>query len=169
MIRINTLLSVLLLFISCNAKDNNQSTLKNVFDGKFYIGTALSVSQLKDSLHPSLEIVRREFNSVVAENCMKAEVLQPREGEFDFSDADRFVEFAEENGLFIVGHTLIWHSQAPKWFFTDDNGYDVSKEVLIKRMQNHIHTVVNRYKGRVKGWDVVNEALNDDGDRKSVV
>ena len=99
---------------------------------------------------------------------MKSGPMQPRKGEFNFTDSDKFVAFGTENNLHIVGHTLIWHSQAPRWFFTDDDGKDVSKEELIKRMETHIKTVVGRYKGKVKGWDVVNEAVLDDGSlRKS--
>lgn len=94
--------------------------------------------------------------------------LQPREGQFQFRDADQFVEFAAQNNMFTIGHTLIWHSQAPRWFFVDEHGNEVSREVLIERMKNHITTVVSRYKGRIKGWDVVNEAILDDGSfRKS--
>ena len=65
--------------------------------------------------------------------------------------------------MFIVGHTLIWHSQAPDWFFVDEKGKDVSREVLIERMKNHITTIMTRYKGRIDGWDVLNEAVMDDG------
>jgi len=94
--------------------------------------------------------------------------LQPREGEFNFTDADRFVEFGQQNNMQLIGHTLIWHSQAPRWFFSDENGQDVSREVLIERMRKHIHTVVSRYKGKIAGWDVVNEAVLDNGEyRKS--
>ncbi|MDR1169907.1 MAG: endo-1,4-beta-xylanase, partial [Prevotellaceae bacterium] len=82
---------------------------------------------------------------------------------FFFDDADRFVEFGEKNSMYITGHTLIWHSQTPRWFFKDENGNDVSREVLIERMKKHIHTVVGQYKGRIKGWDVVNEAILDSG------
>ena len=77
--------------------------------------------------------------------------------------SDRFVEFGEQNGMKIIGHTLIWHSQLPSWFCTDENGNDVSPKILKERMKNHIHTIVGRYKGRIKGWDVVNEAILDDG------
>jgi endo-1,4-beta-xylanase len=73
---------------------------------------------------------------------MKSMYLQPKEGEFFFEEADRFVEFGEANGMHMVGHTLIWHSQAPDWFFTDEEGNDVSRDVLIERMRNHITTVV---------------------------
>lgn len=65
--------------------------------------------------------------------------------------------------MHIVGHTLVWHSQAGDWIFVDEEGQDVSRDVLIERMRHHIQTVVSRYKGRVKGWDVVNETILDDG------
>jgi endo-1,4-beta-xylanase len=95
---------------------------------------------------------------------MKSMYLQPEEDKFFFDDADRFVEFGEKNNMYITGHTLIWHSQTPRWFFKDENGNDVSREVLIERMKKHIHTVVGHYKGRIKGWDVVNEASLDNGE-----
>jgi endo-1,4-beta-xylanase len=137
--------------------------LKNALKDKFLIGTALNVDQIweKDSL--AGKVIKQQFDAIVAENCMKSMYLQPQKGEFYFDDADKFVEFGERNNMFVTGHTLIWHSQAPDWFFTDDKGKDVSKEVLIERMKNHITTVVSRYKGRIKGWDVVNEAILDDG------
>lgn len=142
--------------------------LKDALKGKFYIGVALNTRQIWERDTESLPIIKTQFNAIVAENCMKSMSLQPREGEFQFRDADKFVEFGERNKMFITGHTLIWHSQTPNWFFKDENGNDVSKEVLIERMKKHITTVVSRYKGRIKGWDVVNEAILDDGSwRKS--
>ncbi|MFW6275546.1 MAG: endo-1,4-beta-xylanase [bacterium] len=154
---------------SCNkkAEDNSQS-LKDAFSGKFHIGTALNAPQIMGQDSATMEVVKKHFNSIVAENIMKSGMIQPNEGEFNFELADEFVKFGEENNMFIIGHTLIWHSQAPRWFFTDDEGNEVSRETLIERMRNHIHTVVGRYKGRVHGWDVVNEAVLDDGSfRKS--
>jgi endo-1,4-beta-xylanase len=109
------------------------------------------------------EIVKKQFNAIVPENCMKSIYLQPKEGVFHFDEADKFVAFGEANNLWITGHCLLWHSQTPAWFFRDKNGNDVSREVLINRIRNHIKTVVSRYKGRIKGWDVVNEAIEDDG------
>ncbi|MBN1926580.1 MAG: endo-1,4-beta-xylanase, partial [Prolixibacteraceae bacterium] len=103
------------------------------------------------------------FSAIVAENCMKSGPMQPREGEFNFELADQFVDFGEQNNMFITGHCLVWHAQAPRWFFRDSLGNEVTRDVLIERMRNHIFTVVGRYKGKVKGWDVVNEAINDDG------
>jgi len=150
--------------ISCNQTDDvKEPTLKSALDGKFYIGTALNVDQILGQDSSSIKIVKEHFSSIVAENCMKSMYLQPNEGEFFFDDADKFVAFGEENNMFIIGHCLVWHSQAPSWFFTDEKGNDVSKEVLIERIKNHITTIVTRYKGRVKGWDVVNEAILDDG------
>jgi len=154
--------------LSCDStKSNSQQkesvSLKEAFDNKFYIGTALNVSQIRREDTASVRIVEEHFNSIVAENCMKSMFLQPKEGEFFFEEADKFVEFGEQNNMFIIGHCLIWHSQAPSWFFVDEKGNDVSRKVLIERMKNHITTVVSRYKGRIKGWDVVNEAILDDG------
>lgn len=167
------LLSTALLFIvtACNNNTSNynkEATLKEALKDKFYIGTALNLDQIQGKDTASINIVKNQFNAIVAENCMKSMYMQPREGEFCFNDADKFVEFGEKNDMFITGHTLIWHSQAPKWFFTDEKGKDVSSEVLKERMKKHITTIVSRYKGRIKGWDVVNEAIMEDGSyRKS--
>lgn len=149
---------------SCMAQTKQtEISLKTTFKNKFLIGVAMNANQItgKDSVGD--RVIAQNFSSIVAENCMKSGMIQPVEGEFDFSLADQFVKFGEKNKMFIIGHTLIWHSQTPRWFFTDDKGQQVSKEVLIERMHKHISTLVGRYKGRVKGWDVVNEAINDDG------
>lgn len=142
--------------------------LKDVVGNKFLVGAALNVKQSSGADTSSLKIVKRHFNSIVAENCMKSEEIQPREGEFFFDEADKFVNFGIENNMSIIGHCLIWHSQCPDWFFTDDKGNNVSPEILRQRMKTHISTVVGRYKGKIKGWDVVNEAIVEDGSyRKS--
>lgn len=145
------------------ANKQAQRCLKTTFKNKFLIGVAMNADQISGKDKMGDRVIVQQFNSIVAENCMKSGLIQPVEGEFDFSLADQFVRFGVQNKMFIVGHTLIWHSQAPKWFFTDEKGQPVSREVLIERMHRHIATVVGRYRGRVKGWDVVNEAINDDG------
>jgi endo-1,4-beta-xylanase len=151
-----------------SSSKNETTTLKDAYQGEFHIGTALNRFQIAGRAVEEINIVKKHFNSIVAENCMKSGQIQQRQGEFDFSVADQFIRFGTENNMHIVGHTLIWHSQAPRWFFTDDEGNDVSSEVLIQRMKEHIYTVVGRYKGKVHGWDVVNEAILDDGSyRKS--
>ena len=108
-------------------------------------------------------IIAEHFNWVVAENCMKMEPLHPKEGVYDFTNADRFVDKARANGLHVIGHCLIWHSQCPQWFFLDKEGRQVTAEELKKRMKEHITTVLGHFKGRVEAWDVVNEAFLDDG------
>lgn len=157
------------LFSNCQTKESKPYvSLKEALKDKFLIGVALNADQITGKDTAGIRVVKQHFNSITPENCMKSEALQPEEGKFNFALADRFVDFGEKNNMFIVGHTLIWHSQAPKWFFVDKDGKDVSREVLIERMKNHIYTVVGRYKGRVNGWDVVNEAIEDDGSfRKS--
>lgn len=145
-----------------------QPTLKDAYAGKFYIGTALNTPQITGKDTAAVKVIIDNFSAIVPENCMKSGPIQPKEGEFDFSLADQFVEFGIQNNKFITGHCLVWHSQAPRWFFTGSDGKEVSREVLLERMKKHIYTVVGRYKGKIKGWDVVNEAIEDDGSyRKS--
>ena len=99
---------------------------------------------------------------------MKWDAIEPQPGKFRFESADRYVEFGERNGMFIIGHTLVWHSQTPGWVFKDAKGDVADRETLLARMREHIQNVVGRYQGRIKGWDVVNEALEEDGSlRKS--
>jgi endo-1,4-beta-xylanase len=160
---------VIALFANCKAEESkSEKALQEALKGKFLIGVAMNADQITGKDTAGVRLIKEHFNSITPENCMKSEVLQPEEGKFDFALADQYVDFGQKNNMFIVGHTLIWHSQAPAWFFVDKDGKDVSREVLIERMKNHIYTVVGRYKGRVNGWDVVNEAIEDDGSfRKS--
>lgn len=145
-----------------------QEGLKDVLGKDLLIGVALNSNQSAGRVADATDVVRRHFNSVVAENCMKSEVLQPLEGVFNFTDGDRLAQFAADNGQTLIGHCLVWHSQAPRWFFTGNDGKQVSRKELIRRMERHIATVVKHYKGKVHGWDVVNEAFEDDGSfRKS--
>lgn len=167
MMKIKTLLIIgALAAVSCgNAEDTR---LKDAFADKFLIGAALNEAEITGADTSGVEIIKTHFNSIVAENCMKSEVIHPEEGVYDFELADKFVEFGEANGMFIIGHCLVWHSQLAKWFPYDDQGKYVTPEVLKQRMKEHITTIVTRYKGRVHGWDVVNEAVVEDGSyRKS--
>ena len=138
-------------------------TLQEVMGPYFLVGAAVN-TDLTDGKTPDVEkVVQAQFNQVVAENCMKGEENHPEVNRFDFSDGDRLAEWAQKNGKTLTGHCLVWHSQPPKWMFTDKEGNLVSRETLIGRMYNHIMTVMTHYKGKVKGWDVVNEAILDDG------
>lgn len=155
--------ALLILTASCGGTLASEEGLKDALEGKFFMGAALNENQILGKDTSSLKILETHFNSVVAENCMKSMNIQPKEGEFTFDLADKFIDYAQKNNLYTVGHCLIWHSQAPRWFFTDEEGNDVSREVMIERMRSHINTVVGRYKGKVDCWDVVNEAFEDDG------
>lgn len=167
-----TVLAGLLAIVvaACGAQTavKKEATLKDALGDKFLIGTALNTRQSSGQDTNAVKVVKKHFNAIVAENCMKSEVLQPEEGRYDFRQADEFVKFGEDNGMTVTGHCLIWHSQCPRWFLVDKDGKNVSAEVLKQRMKEHITTVVSRYKGRILGWDVVNEAIMEDGSyRKS--
>ena len=170
--KITTLALGLLLASAAFAQKGNKAEVLPSFQstlGKhFLIGVAVD-TRLPAGQDPAAEaVVKEQFNQVVAENCMKGEENHPEVNRFDFTDGDKLVDWAERNGKTVIGHCLVWHSQPPKWMFTDANGKTVSREVLIGRMYNHIMTVVTHYKGKIKGWDVVNEAFEDDGSyRKS--
>ncbi|MGC8824521.1 MAG: endo-1,4-beta-xylanase [Bacteroidales bacterium] len=153
---------LLSLFTACTAQQHEEG-LKDALKGKFYIGAALNEAQIMGKDTQAIKIVTRHFNSIVAENCMKMENIHPTRDSFNFKVSDAFVKFGEEHQMKIIGHCLIWHSQVPDWIFVDEKGKDVTRDELISRMKNHITTVVSRYRGRVHGWDVVNEAIDDNG------
>jgi len=140
-----------------------EKALKDVFKSDFRVGAALNRRQIFEEDTRSARIVSAHFNSITPENVLKWALVHPQPDKYDFAAPDRFVEFGEKRGMFIVGHTLVWHNQTPRWVFEDGKGNVVNRETLLKRMRDHIFTVVGRYKGRINGWDVVNEALNQDG------
>lgn len=137
--------------------------LKDVFKRDFLIGAALNQNQFTERDSRGLPIIISQFNSITPENILKWESIHPRQGTYSFEAPDAYVAFGEKHHMFIIGHTLVWHNQTPNWVFQDDRGNPVNRETLLNRLRDHIHTVVGRYKGRIKGWDVVNEALNEDG------
>lgn len=144
-------------------KSPSQPTLKDVLGKYFLVGAAVD-RNLPAGEDPQAEtLVKAQFNQVVAENCMKGELIHPEVNRYDWTDADRLVDWSQCHGMTLIGHCLVWHSQPPKWIFTDETGKNVSRETLIGRMYSHIMTVVTRYRGKIKGWDVVNEAFEDDG------
>lgn len=172
--RVKHITSALLIAAFVAACGNQKATvveepsLKDAVGDKFLIGVALNVNQSSGVDTSSIKLVKQHFNSIVAENCMKCEVIHPEEDRYDFTLADQFVSFGEKNGMAVIGHCLIWHSQLAPWFCVDEKGNNVTPEVLKQRMKDHITTIVTRYKGRIKGWDVVNEAILEDGSyRKS--
>ena len=143
-------------------------SLREEFRGAFMIGAALNARQFSGVDTAGAALVVRQFNTISPENVLKWGLVHPQPGRYDFAPADRYVDFGVRNGMFVVGHTLVWHSQLPTWVHRDSAGQPVSADTLRARLRDHIQTVVGRYRGRIKGWDVVNEALDEDGSlRKS--
>lgn len=154
-------------------------SLKDVFKNDFTIGAAIEPQQTIGTHH---ELLNKHYNVIVAENVMKPGLIQPSEGQFNWTAADALFKYAEDNEMEMRFHTLVWHSQAAEWMFLDLNGNqminetdpvkrEANKELLLSRMENHIEQIVNRYKDRVSAWDVVNEVIDasePDGMRNSI-
>jgi GH35 family endo-1,4-beta-xylanase len=138
------------------------ATLKDTFKDAFLIGVALNPRQFGDTDAQTTAFITREFNSATAENDMKWEHLEPKNNEFNFGPADKFIDFCQRHDLVVIGHNLCWHAQLPSWVSKPDPGQEkLTKEVLLARLKNHIMTAAAHFKGRVLGWDVVNEAIAD--------
>ena len=156
------------LLTACQSAPRADSTssgsgLKDAFRDAFMVGTAINPSQFGERDTASVALIARQFNTITPENVLKWEIVHPQPDRYDFAPADQYVAFGERHRMFIVGHTLVWHSQTPRWVFENAQGQPLTRDELLARMKDHITTVVGRYKGRIKGWDVVNEALNENG------
>jgi endo-1,4-beta-xylanase len=138
-------------------------TLKDVYRDDFLVGTALGTAQIMGEEPKALDLAARQFSAITPENCLKWAEVHPKPDEYDFEAADKYVAWGEQNDMFIVGHTLIWHNQTPRWAFAGVDDKPLDRETALARIKEHIGTVVGRYKGRIDGWDVVNEAINDEG------
>ena len=147
----------------CHSQNSDSQTLKGVYKEAFLMGAAVSPAITSGSDKASQDIVIKQFNAITAENVMKAAVINPKPGIYNFGPADDYVAFGEKHHLFIVGHTLVWHNQCPDWFFTNAEGKPNTKEQQIEQLRRHIEEVAGRYAGRVNAWDVVNEVIDNDG------
>ncbi len=142
--------------------------MKEVFQNDFYIGAALNVEQICGKEPEAMDLVARHFNSITPENIMKWEEIHPEPERYNFEASDQYVAFGEKYNMHIIAHALVWHDQTPDWVFQYESGNPLSRSALLERLKEHIFTVMERYKGRVHGWDVVNEAIMKDGSfRKS--
>jgi endo-1,4-beta-xylanase len=166
-----TILAVTLMIFQpgCNSNSSQavqaEKGLKDYYANNFLIGVALPPGLLNDSV--SAELIKKNFNSITAENHMKWAMVHPSLDSYSFENADKYLEFASSSQMKLIGHTLVWHSQLGRGVFSKDDSYDsddpVDSETLLKRIRDHIFTVAGRYRGKIHGWDVVNEALNEDG------
>lgn len=151
--------------------------LKDAFKDDFAMGVAINQRQFSEQDTKGVELIVSQYNAIAPENVMKWEAIHPRAGTngYNFAPADAYVAFGEKHHMMVVGHTLAWHSQTPAWVFQAEDGRqlqrtnDADRQILLDRLHEHIQTVVGRYKGRVKIWDVVNEALSDGGENETNV
>ena len=148
--------------LSCMA-GQDVPALKDVFKNHFLIGGALNQRVVTRRDPGAAAIVEKHFSTATAENDLKWQRIHPWNNRYNWEPADSYVAFCEKNQIVSIGHCLVWHSQVPRWVFRDDSGNDLTRDALLARMKDHIMTIVGRYKGRIKGWDVVNEALNENG------
>ncbi|MCW6008460.1 endo-1,4-beta-xylanase [Micromonospora sp. CPCC 205371] len=147
-------------------------SLKDVYADDFLLGTAFSPN---DRFSEKGKLIAKHFNSLTPGNTMKWDATEPREGEFNFDDADIVVATAEANGATVRGHTLIWHQQTPAWVFQRPDGTPLTdsaedKALLLSRIDSHIRQVAGRYAGKISAWDVANEVIDEgqpDGLRRS--
>ena len=163
--------NVLLGFIVCvvaaatvygqnNTDTTSIKALKQVYAGKFLVGTA---GDLKGYSDAELANIKTQYDILTPENCMKPQPTHPSEDTYNFTIPDAMVEWCQLNGIKVWGHTLLWHAQTGRWFFQGTDGQPATRELAMVRLKKHIFTLVGRYKGRVIGWDVVNEAIADSG------
>lgn len=165
------LLAILSLLNGCKMKIDGQRSaktasssedkgLKDFYKDYFPIGVAVNPRDLRND---EAKLILQQFNSLTAENSMKMGPLHPQEDRYDWRDSDSIVDFAQQHGLKVRGHNLLWHQQTPQWLFRDTLTHtNVTKEILFQRLKDHINTIVKRYKGKLYAWDVVNEVIADD-------
>lgn len=160
--RFSLLLLLILGFLFPNPIPSEPG-LKDHYKNEFFIGAAVNMRQVNGTEKGADSLLMLHFSSITSENGLKWGPVQPKAGEYRFDFGDAFVDMGEKMGAYIVGHTLVWHQQTPDWVFQDGEGKFLDRENLIHRMENHISTLVGRYKGRIHAWDVVNEAFEDNG------
>ncbi len=134
-------------------------TLREAAEGKFLIGAAVAPTFSDHA--PLRKLIAEQFSTLTPENVLKPQLVQPVEGEFDFGPADLIVDFAQAHEQAMIGHTFVWYNQTPDWFFHDRNGKPDGRDAALRRLHDHIEAVAGRYRGRIHGWDVVNEAVAD--------
>jgi len=155
------LISISITTFSCKyveEKPHKSESLRNLYSDAFYIGAALNRFQIDETDSTMASIIGKEFSSITAENMMKSMNIHPQKDTFNFEFGDKLVALGEKYDMFVHGHTLIWHSQLSSWWgqIEDSTEFAVVTE-------KHVKDLVQHYKGKVDSWDVVNEALNEDG------
>ena len=153
----------LALLLAASASAAEPPALKDLAPKGVRIGAALNRDTIEGNDAVSGAIVAKHFDTVTSENILKWALVHPEPSRYDFGPADAYVELGSKAGHKVIGHTLVWHNQTPKWVFEDKDGKRVDRDTLLARMREHIRTVVGRYRGRIAGWDVCNEVITEDG------
>ncbi|WND01746.1 endo-1,4-beta-xylanase [Temperatibacter marinus] len=138
-------------------------SLKALYKDDFLFGNIITGKQLEKSSGPELELLEREFNALTMENDMKWQLVHPAPEVWHFDPVNRFMDFCDRHGHQAIGHVLVWHSQTPSWVFETEQGKPIGRQQLLDRMKGHIQTLAGHCKGRLYAWDVVNEAIEDNG------
>src|SRR3954454_20269184 len=142
--------------------------LKDLMPKGMVIGVAINQRQFDGTDAPAADIITKQFNQNSPENVLKFQPTQPAADRYTFDAADRYVQFGVDRHMQVVGHNLVWHSQTGAWVFQGPDAKPADRDTLLARMRDHVLTVVGRYRGKIHGWDVVNEAIDEDGSmRKS--
>lgn len=152
-----------LLALMFTSESPKKEGLKDIFSDSYHIGVAVNSRQVNSSDEKVNSLIANHFNSLSPENGLKWQLVHPELDRYNFEFGDAYVALGEKIDAFTVGHCLVWHQQVPRWVFLDENNEKLSKDALLARMEEHIETVAGRYKGKIHGWDVVNEAFNEDG------
>ena len=140
---------------------SGETGLKDAYKDYFSIGVAVNMRNISNP--EQIAIIKKDFNSITAENDMKPQSTEPAYGQFNWENADKIANFCRSNGIKLRGHCLMWHAQIGEWVYKDEKGDLVSKEKLFQNMKHHITAIVERYKDVIYAWDVVNEAISDGG------
>lgn len=141
-----------------------EPSLKSTYADAFLVGAAIAPKHIDNIGMRGKNLIIREYNTITPENIMKWEVINPEPEVFNWAQPDSFVVFGKDHDMFIIGHALVWHSQLADYVKEIKD-----PEMMRAAMKRHIDAVAGRYRGRINGWDVVNEALNEDGTMRESV
>ena len=162
------LIAAVAVMLLVPAAAHQDVALKDVMPKGMVVGVAINQRQFDGTDTAAVDLITKQFNQISPENALKFQPTQPAADRYTFDAADRYVQFGVDRHMQIVGHNLVWHSQTGAWVFQGADGKPADRETLLARMRDHIRTVAGRYKGKIYGWDVVNEAIDEDGSlRKS--
>lgn len=155
---------ILMLVTLLAFNQDHSPALKTLFAEDFYVGAALNYQEVGGREARALSVLKKHFSSISPENGLKWIKVHPEPDRYDFEFGDQYVQLGETLDAFVVGHALAWHQQVPDWVFEQEDGSFKTKEELLSTLEEHIEKVVGRYRGKIHGWDVVNEAIEDNGE-----